>query len=185
MAGYDGPSIYHKKMDPERNSFLKKDDPIKEKRDTLFPDTQEKEKLAKQVLTRSHTRSSTPFQVTKVPSPIYGSQSRPEKKEEKVDYSLIKKRLEKEEATFLLFDGYVKEEYVNWLGETAEPNSFDSSHTRKKISASASYRIKKKNLKRRSGLSKSLSGIIEDERTSHDSRDKTMSSLFSSHLLEK
>jgi len=163
MSGYDGPSIYNKQLD--RIYGQSKSNGKNSKDRSNFSTYVQTKSLLEKNDPLQFNRSSTPFQVRKVPSPYYGLHPRPDKKREAVDYHLLKKRLQKAEEDFLLFEGFTEAEYT-----IERTNSGEKS---------------KKPLKKRSGLSKSLSGIIQEEQHSIAAKNQTMSSLFSTHVLDK
>lgn len=102
-----------------------------------------------------YKRSSTPFQVKKIPSPYYGFLERPI--ERKVDYSLLKNKLKKTENEFILIEESM----------------------RKQIKLSESLKNKIPISNKRKGLKRTLTGIIEEDQKNQLERNKNMSSLFS------
>ncbi|WP_028274160.1 hypothetical protein [Atopococcus tabaci] len=141
-------------------------------------------------------RSSTPFQVGRVPSPYYGLHPRPEKKKKTVDYHALKKRLQKEDADCLLFEGFVKQPEQPKTDKKPKQDAEAVTANRNEVPllpGPAAQKPLEKNKpgkkthppKKKSALSKTLSGIMQDEQQSITTKTNMMSSLFSTHYLQR
>lgn len=117
--------------------------------------------------TRSYIKP--PFEVSKVPSPVYGFKKRSKIKAQSVDYDQLKEKMRKETHEFLIFDEFVtsgledkwEDEYI--LGETVDRK------TQVKIKQ-AKTKVHENN-KKTNGLHRTLASIMEDERSgSNDKR---------------
>lgn len=107
---------------------------------------------------------SPPFEVSRVPSPVYGY-NRPAKRETvPTDYAQLKKDMIKEACTFILFEEY------------APLDKPELTKDEKKIAA-----IKEKTkqpIRRGYGLHRSLASIIEEEKSGNNSNKSEVPGLF-------
>ncbi|MCC5895153.1 MAG: hypothetical protein JJU16_06780 [Alkalibacterium sp.] len=117
--------------------------------------------------TRSYIKP--PFEVSKVPSPVYGFKKRTKTIEHPVDYLDLKNKMRKETHEFLTFEPFVTPELEDkWNVASILDDKVDRS-TRVKITK-AKTGVRENN-KKTNGLHRTLASIMEDERSgSHSER---------------
>lgn len=125
--------------------------------------------------TRSYIKP--PFEVSKVPSPVYGFKKKPVKsKANPVDYDKMKNELKKAPHDFLIIDQYVTPELEEkWNGQDALDESVDS-QARVKI-RQAKTNVRESN-KKTNGLHRSLASIMEDERSGSNNKRLDVPGFF-------
>lgn len=120
---------------------------------------------------------SPPFEVSKVPSPIYGYH-RPKKEEVKiVNYDKLRQDMKKEAKDYILYEDFVTEE-LNDLWRIEAENEMKESEDVKNRQVSQ-YNAKKLT-KKSFGLNRTLASIMEEEKGGHNSERRNVPGLFDS-----
>lgn len=116
--------------------------------------------------TRSYIKP--PFEVSKVPSPVYGYKKRTKPEVKSFDYSVLKEKMRKESSDFIILDEFVTPEMeAKWQGSDSLNEETDS-QTRDKI-RQAKNKVRENN-KKVNGLNRTLVSIMEDERSGSHNR---------------
>ena len=118
---------------------------------------------------------SPPFEVSKVPSPIFGYHKPKKDTKALVDYDKLKKEMAKETRDLIVYEEFLTEELENqW--RTEESNDEKVFHDPKK---KAAFDTKSKKLtKKMYGLNRTLESIMEEEKGGNNRNRRDVPGLF-------
>ncbi|WP_161877810.1 hypothetical protein [Alkalibacterium sp. MB6] len=126
---------------------------------------------------------SPPFEVSKVPSPVYGYK-RPKAKKQEPKYSQLKDDMVKKPAEFIFYEDHVPPEVsAQWGFEENRQMDVnkDKVQPAKELSKANDNRAKvalKPQIKRGYGLHRTLAAIIEEEKSGNNSGKSEVPGLF-------
>lgn len=209
MAKYNGPSYFNgenprsfnpevrkksynkdKEQDADKRSWIEEPNPFKNEHAKTLPDEvtrrEDVEKGFREYLKekrkalhndqnkRTEHYIAPPFEASKVPSPIYGFKKPPLKKKDEWDYKNFREELQKEEYDFLLFEENETPELSKiWNNMLQDKQEKIKKEAEELPSASV------KNMKRKTRLYRSLSGIIEEDQSGENYRKRNVPGFFS------
>lgn len=175
----------------KRYSETKDGDPFKHKHAQNLPEQvmqrQEVEKEFRQYLKekkkakhiqaakRSNHYVAPPFEASRVPSPIFGYHNPVRQQKKEWDYEELKSQLQKEEYEFMLFEGYETQELTELWTMLIEDETILEKQEKEKNSLPLQQ---SKKLPKRTRLSRSLSGIIEEAQSGIDLGKSNIPVLF-------
>lgn len=125
----------------------------------------------------NRTYIDPPFEVSKVPSPVYGYNKPPKKtKKPTTDYSILKQEMQKKTEEFLILEEYATEPLKEKWGWTSEPEATSELPDQMKIQKAKST-VREKT-KKTYGLNRTLASIMDDDRNDNINRRSEVPGLF-------
>ncbi|WP_208559103.1 hypothetical protein [Marinilactibacillus kalidii] len=119
-----------------------------------------------------------PFEVSRVPSPIYGFKKPVKKSVETWDYTALTEALKKEPFDFILFEEYVTEEITSFW-DKQEHHSKETGSPDKKEFTQTFKTENKQDEKKRMRLHRSLMNIIQEEQLGANASKRNIPGFFS------
>lgn len=125
----------------------------------------------------NRTYIDPPFEVSKVPSPVYGYNKRPGKiKKPTIDYGVLKQEMQKKPEEFLILEEYATQSMKEKWGLTSESDPSPELPARMKIQKAKST-VREKT-KKTYGLNRTLASIMDDDRNDNINRRSEVPGLF-------
>lgn len=115
---------------------------------------------------------SPPFEVSRVPSPVYGYNKRPKETKQDIDYEKLKSDMLKKENEFILFESqdYHDDQTIKKPIEKEIPEEIAQAEKKAKPTLKKSY-----------GLHRTLESIIEEEKSGNNGDKSEVPGLFLSN----
>ncbi|MFO8069042.1 MAG: hypothetical protein R6U02_03515 [Alkalibacterium sp.] len=118
---------------------------------------------------------SPPFEVSKVPSPIYGYHKPKKETKSTFNYEQLKADMRKEKKDFILYEQYVtKELEILWQESTSLSIEEVGGSKKKVLPQIKSMKLTKKSF----GLNRTLAAIMEEEKSGKNSERRNVPGLF-------
>ncbi|WP_368644998.1 hypothetical protein AB4027_08380 [Alkalibacterium putridalgicola] len=116
-----------------------------------------------------------PFEVSKVPSPIYGYHKPKKETKPAVDYERLKEEMKKEARDLIVYEEYLTEELENeWRTEKAKVEQPPEQYRTSKPGLNK----KKKMTRKAYGLNRTLEAIMEEEKGGNNRNRRNVPGLF-------
>lgn len=118
---------------------------------------------------------SPPFEVSKVPSPIYGFHKRKQETKASVDYDRLKEEMKKETRDLIVYEECLTEELEReWRTEKIKEEKLLQEQSKNNKS-----RMKPKKLTKKTyGLNRTLEAIMEEEKGGNNEKRRDVPGLF-------
>lgn len=119
-----------------------------------------------------------PFEVSKVPSPVYGYK-RPKAKKQEPNYGQLKQDMEKKPADFIFYEETLPTEVaLAWEYEDRSKKPVESKENTPNVHEDVAQVKVKPQLRRGYGLHRTLATIIEEEKSGNNSGKSEVPGLF-------
>ncbi|OJF95756.1 hypothetical protein [Alkalibacterium sp. 20] len=134
-----------------------------------------KEYLTHKEEDRRRVYISPPFEVSRVPSPIYGYHKPKEQMKNTLNYDKLKADMQKEKKDFIVYEKHVTEELeILWRESTSQSIEEVGDSKKKVLPQIQSMKLTKKSF----GLNRTLAAIMEEEISGNNSEKRNVPGLF-------
>ncbi|WP_423189717.1 hypothetical protein ACO1PF_02065 [Alkalibacterium sp. f15] len=118
---------------------------------------------------------SPPFEVSRVPSPIYGYHKPKKEIKNKLNYDKLKADMKKEKKDFIVYEKHVTEELeILWRESTSQRTEEVRKSRKKVVPQIKSMKLTKKSF----GLNRTLAAIMEEEKSGNNNEKRNVPGLF-------